>query len=421
LGSFRKIATRHSGGNIKLRDKLGERRFNWVYPSAIYVVLTMLNIWTDWPLLRSTGLHASGFIDLKSVLDSANNYKTLGDRIFEFNPDVPGSGYMYGSFLLRTLNFLQLNPTLNIFIGYVFIGLTIIMISIVVSGCQFKNKVIQTAFYVAVYAPFIWLLQERGNLDILIFFLLFIACFMLSKNYVMTFYLLVILTALLKFYTLPLIIIPWLYKFRVQRFRKPKIGLLVLLLSYSCLQIFIDLKRSPSFPAGAAAFFGTLNYASWLDYFSAHFQLGIQVNSRLVQGVFVLITLLAGYMMAKSNIFGAYSEAQAKLSQEGKSNFSTILCASFSLLFLSCFLAGSNYDYRLLTLSVAGIIFLQYAKLSNFMNFIFYGLLMVAFWFSILAISNAYLQFIGDLAVNCWASISFGLLLQVYKKRNQII
>ncbi len=402
-------------------DKLGERRFNWVYPSAIYVVLTLLNIWTDWPLLRSTGLHASGFIDLKSVLDSANNYKTLGDRIFEFNPDVPGSGYMYGSFLLWTLNFLQVSPTLNILIGYVFIVLTIIMISIVVSGCQFKNKVIQTVFYVALYAPFVWLLQERGNLDILIFFLLFIACFMLSKNHVMSFYLLVILTALFKFYTLPLIIIPWLYKFRVQGFRKPKIGILVLLLSYSCLQIFIDINRSPSFPAGAAAFFGTLNYASWLDYFSAHFQLGLQVNSRLIQGIFVLITLLAGYIMGKSNIFVGYCSAQAKLSHEGKPNFSTLLCISFGLLFISCFLAGSNYDYRLLTLLVAGIIFLQYAELSNLMNFIFYGLLMIAFWFSILAISNAYLQFIGDLSVNCWASISFGLLLQVFNKRNQKI
>jgi membrane-associated HD superfamily phosphohydrolase len=125
--------------------------------------------------------------------------------------------------------------------------------------------------------------------------------------------------------------------------------------------------------------------------------------------------------MGKSNIFVAYYEAQAKLSQERQSNFSTLLCISFSLLFLSCFLAGSNYDYRLLTLLVAGIIYLQYAKLSNLLNFTFYGLLMIAFWCSILAISNAYSQFIGDLAVNCWASISFGLLLQVYNKRNQII
>jgi hypothetical protein len=374
----------------------------------------------DWPLLRSAGLHEAGFIDLKSVLESAQIYKTSGNEVFQFKPGVPGSGYMYGSFLLKILNFLQVNPTLTMLLGYFFVALTIFMLSITVTGYQIKSLLLKSTFYFAIYAPFVWLLQERGNIDTLIFFLLFIACYMLSKNFVMTFYLLVFITALIKFYTLPLLLIPWLFKIKIKNFRVLKIGSLVTFLSYVCFQILEDVGNSPPFPAGWTVSFGALNYASWINLFSQHFHLEFQINPRLVQAFFASLTLLAGFTLGKSAPFIIFHKALIGRNFEEKREFLAYICITFNSLFLVCFLVGSNYDYRLFTLFVASLSFLQLAKLDLRKTIVYIGLLMPAFWFSAFGHSSPYLQLIGDIAVNCWAIFSFGLLLFVYRKHYQI-
>jgi hypothetical protein len=381
-----------------------------------YSILSLLNLYFSWPLLHGNEGKPANFPDLDSVLNSVQIFSSAGEEVFKYNSDLPGSGYMYGSTLLVLLEFLAASPVVTNILGFFFIWLTIVMVSICMSGIRDKKFVLIAFCVMVTYAPFFWLLQQRANIDTLIFALVFVAVYVLSRKLILLYYLLILFTSLLKFYTLPLLIIPFICGKKFLKFRVLKATLVIVLSISTVAQIAVDLGKISKFPSGWQNSYGALNYAYWLDQFSNYFGLQSQFNPQVVQGITILITLFGGYYLSRSEVFTRSIQLSFK-KERGISDFRKQLFISFSFLFLISFIAGSSFDYRMFTLLIATIMASQILIVPQ-RNFVaFLALAAITFWLTALGSTSPLLQLVGDACANIWALLAVGLMTVAYQSK----
>jgi hypothetical protein len=379
-----------------------------------YAILSFLNLYFSWPLLQGNEGEPANFPDLDSVLNSVQIFISTGDEVFKYNSDLPGSGYMYGSTLLLLLQFLGASPTITNILGYFFICLTVLMVSICMSGIQNKSFALIAFGVLISYSPFFWLLQQRGNIDTLIFALVFLAIFVLSRNLILLYYILILFISLLKFYTLPLLVIPFICGKKFLKLRILKAAIVIILFIFTLIQIVLDLGKIANFPSGWQNSYGAPNYAYWLNQLSEYFLLKFQFNPQMVQGIVVSITLFGGYYLYRTKIFTRSIHLSFK--KESKVNdFRELLFVSFLFLFLISFLAGSNFDYRMFTLLIATTIARPFVITSQRSLFFLYVLGAFTFWLTALGSTLPLLQLAGDSLANMWAFLATALLLFVFK------
>jgi hypothetical protein len=284
------------------------------------------------------------------------------------------------------------------------------------SGIRDKKFVLIAFCVMVTYAPFFWLLQQRANIDTLIFALVFVAVYVLSRKLILLYYLLILFTSLLKFYTLPLLIIPFICGKKFLKFRVLKATLVIVLSISTVAQIAVDLGKISKFPSGWQNSYGALNYAYWLDQFSNYFGLQSQFNPQVVQGITILITLFGGYYLSRSEVFTRSIQLSFK-KERGISDFRKQLFISFSFLFLISFIAGSSFDYRMFTLLIATIMASQVLIVPQ-RNFVaFLALAAITFWLTALGSTSPLLQLVGDACANIWALLAVGLMTVAYQSK----
>lgn len=363
-------------------------------------LLTLINFLLDWPLVRLANQQATNFIDLDLVLrsldcalhaDPNNSLSLLYSRC----------NYIYGSPLLilgKSINFgfFDLN-----FLAWIFIIMANTLLAIVIFFTA-KNQNHALIFVISIISsPPISLLFERANIDALIFILVIFSALLHSKNLKLLSLIILILTTLIKFYTLPLLLlILFLY------LSKKNYIFLIPVAVIITMNVIFDLVRIKKVPTSGLAQFGSAVFSWYFDQLGLHFHKGIWV----IFGFFA--TLGTAYFLLKNPERFA-PELSTKFQIRNTSSIDMILIWT-SLIFVTCYLFGFNYDYRLIFLASGGMLILKFIGNGGSKTWKF--LFILTFWGSTgIGVTikefvgwqqNIFVifQLFGDLATMLWAS-----------------
>ena len=301
----------------------------------------------SWPLVKTSGWGGgSPFIDLRSVLHAANCSEKIGWDIYDPN-NWGDCGYIYGSLLIRFIRWAHLSPTLTLGIGWVFIFLFSALSGYVFSNLKNLSR-LQLGICVAIFvSPGAMLLLERGNFDILLILLLFVAAVCLQRKWNGIALTIIALSALFKFYTLPL-----LFALSVYFKSLPKIICSLSASFFVTFLVLIDLIRiKGEFPENVMASFGNQIFGGYLNY------LGLDLSRFLRELIGFLAIFLCSsiiWKMRKNELVMIVERFQPK----NLSKLTDYIIILFSFSYLICYFAGLNYDYRIPYLTIATLLLL---------------------------------------------------------------
>jgi hypothetical protein len=199
-------------------------------------ILVMLLDSLNWPMLKFTNVYANkGFIDLASVLHHVDCYRNVGASVYLDGKYNSCGGYWYGEQLLQLASWLGISSTnvrIIAFILIVLFGTTL--------GLFFQNlcgnKVTRAEwriFVLTFVSPPLFLLLQRGNLDLLIISLTIIAILMQDKLRGWFTFLVLSLATLFKFYSFPALFLSnFAFKRKTDRFLGIVFTITILFLTY---------------------------------------------------------------------------------------------------------------------------------------------------------------------------------------------
>jgi hypothetical protein len=230
--------------------------------------------------------------------------------------------------------------------------LQIIVFVFLVVKIYFREVLIHQKYIylLALFSPGLFLLYTSGNMDIQIICLLLIANQLIVSGKEKWGLTLICVTALLKFYTAPILLITVLI---VKRKNSKAYGSM-LIFSTASIILYQLVKTPPTaFPDGAQNKFGSGifdNYARKAGIVMSKFQGELLGILFLFVALSLIIFCYIKYKPLKNN-------ASIKLSK-----FQYVLVLNFLLMAgtsIACYLGGLNVDYRLTFIALAGIALLQ--------------------------------------------------------------
>ena len=322
-----------------------------------------------WPLLRHMGLRGGrNFEDFYAILESAR-CKPGGF--------YPGTNQLcifpYGSSLRWFLKIIP-NPIAHWnAIGWLLI-VTIVLLLVPIITIGQELNIYSIVFYIAVFSsPPIILLLERGNFDAVMVCLVCLAGYLLGKEKVFTGILLIFVTSLFKFYTLPLLLLPIFLVKKVSV--KIASGLAIVA---SLLTIYFD--RSVIFGGthiGAFAAFGSPVYGSYLKKIDRKIQLNYSTEHIFGLACFLIGLVLVMFLVKRSWLV---IPRTALLSSEGRIDARNWIYLLTTGTTISCFIASNNFVYRLIYFFIASIVYLQIRQISRKEKYIFSLLVVGVAW-----------------------------------------
>lgn len=374
-------------------------------------------ILSKWLPLKVAGiLGPRKYMDLNWVLVSAQcDQKKDADIYAPFNGDLC-SGYIYGKPLIYVINLLNIKPTFTNMIGIV-LSLVVVVSLFFIAYFSFSNtnnsKSKKFASFIILLSPGFWLLLERGNIDSVILIMVLIAAYSKMNSKEVTSIILISITALFKFYTLPLIYI-------IHHHSRSYIRWLALIstlfvAAYS-LQTVISI---PQFPSTWYVSFGSPSMGLYYNLAVEHLQLSLPSVSTVIAqmaGVIILFGLVL-FILKKISI-QTYSESG---SDEVEIKVFKNLFIFFGSLHAICFIAGMSYDYRLSFASIALIALMNIIK-SEILVRCFVTASALSMWlscfdFGVRGLPFVLMQFIGDLLLFPLTAFVIAGLIQSNRKR----
>jgi hypothetical protein len=333
---------------------------------------------TTWIPLRYWGVWGGGnFIDTMQILRYGECYKTIGLSVYG-DSGINCSNYLYGRTLLQLLSILGINSSWTQIIGYVFLLILAVGLSMIF---PVKNPSDCWLFLAVVLSPPVMLLAERGNFDIIIFFLLITTAKMAARNNYYLAFILLALTVLLKFYTLPIFL---LLIFTSKQFQQRLFGTcLLLVLAITSIRDIAITKAD--FPHSSGGQFG---FTVWGEYLNGYSSTQINEIQKYILSflVFALIFLVGIYFYQKTQ-----SPEMNEHKPLVKLHWESFAFKIFLVVSISCYFAGMNFDYRLIYL--AATLLLIKRDFSNFHAKYINVCLLAALW---LSFPSGGLQPIGD-------------------------
>lgn len=232
-------------------------------------------------------------------------------------------------------------------------------------------------------SPPILLLAERGNFDIPMLLLVIFASILFSRNYQVWALVPLSLSVLLKFYTLPLFI----FYFILNDTKRRKLSTLIVGVIVS-VRVALDLRLIQStFPSGFSWKFGSSIWARYLSQLKseAYGEVFAHLTGLAILLVFLLLTTMA---MNKLRVL-----QPSKIGVERKEK---ILFYSLFVTHFSCFMLGVSFDYRLVFLIMASLVYLKLLYVRNDAHsFLVIGLTITSAW---LTYPSSGLEPLGDVA-----------------------
>jgi hypothetical protein len=310
--------------------------------SLIFIAIFLVHLFSQWWVFRTTGIYGGKFFDLQSVLDSEKCFRSNGMKVYNYDKStVCANGYMYGISLLYLLALLPSFTSSAFVIGIIGLVVTSIVLG-KIAGLYWTGTKKSAIFLIASLAsPGTWLLVERGNIDQLVLLLLFGTCLAFSKNWDSFGLILLTLSILLKFYTLPLL----LACFVILPRKRTKALSLILLICFTPLTLW-NISRVHSFPSTWFVSFGLPvipKYSETLNIFLPS-PINYLLGTMLILG-FVIVFRALPYFSHLQITRGFFRPSRS---------LPHVVTAVFGTTFLTCYLSGTNFDYRLVYLAIFG-------------------------------------------------------------------
>lgn len=299
---------------------------------------------SQWWLLKIQNNIGGGrnYADLASVLNAARCYERIGDSVYS---TIETCGFQYGIFLLRFIQLFNLDSvSLELLGGILVFSAFLILLVIAIYSVNTSHQA-TIAFFLTT-SPGPWLLFERGNFDLLIIVLVALGTLFLNSRFSYLTVFFITLSALMKFYTLPLLLLYIVIEKRpyLRVVAAAAIALVTPIVLY-------DISRAPSFPNPTFVAFGLPSPGLWLNFFAWRFDLPIELGGPLLYVIGSLVFFIGVYLIYFSPLRHKFSSRF--LPSPTVSPFGRNVFLVSSGLYLSCFLAGMNYDYRLYFLIVS--------------------------------------------------------------------
>lgn len=181
----------------------------------------------------------------------------------------------------------------------------------------------------------------NSNFDLLIFALIVLGYLAIDRNKNTLGLLLILFSALFKFYTIPLLL---LFAFQIPQIRHRVMSIMFFILAVISAISDLRLMQEP-IPSGGYAQFGFTIFAKYFE------QVGIYLSPLLVM---LLSTLIFGVSLISVLILSR----ALKLSEKSKKPITHSFFLVTATVFLSCYAAGLSYDPRLIYLTFAGYMIL---------------------------------------------------------------
>ena len=362
---------------------------------------------SDWWLLKIAGIRGgNSFGDLGAVLQWSDCFKKVGSSVYGLSEGVCGN-YNYGSALLRVFNLLEIAASQTMFWGIVGGVVFCIGLGFLAAFLVSQKAASPIVVGLVLSSPPIWLLLERANIDELIFFLLVIASFLLIRGFDFGAIAIISITALFKFYTLPLLLILAITS-KSKKSRVIALGAFILVVPLIAIDFF---KIQVDFPSGWFVSFGVPAIGFWINEIGEQFGLSwlhIGALTGHVLGLVVFVTGTAILRMFTKRTSGnlAGSNYQESVKKEIEHLF--VILGSVSVI---CYLLGMNYDYRLIFVAVSGLTLVaqtQHIRLGNRLQYLLtLGLWLTCFSFGLQTFSFflvMLIQFIGDIVLGIFVA-----------------
>ncbi len=345
--------------------------------SLAFMALSALQLTTWIPLRYWSAWGGGNFLDTWQILKYGKCYETIGLAVYE-DVGTNCSNYLYGRTLLQFLSILGIDVSLTQFFGYTFLLLLAIGLTLVFPITSRRDFLI---FTIVLFSPPIMLLADRGNFDILIFFILIHVAISVARGKIFLAYILLSITVLLKYYTAPVFLLLLFYS----NTKRDRIFGAFLLLLCSGLAFRDIAITDAQYPHGSDAQFGLAVWGEYLNKFSSMQVNEIQIYSICVT-IFFSIMILTFLSIQKST--------RQKIEIPKTSDWSIIAFWIFLIVSISCYLGGMNFDYRLIFFASTFLLAIRIQPSPLPQNFV--NSLAIVLW---LSFPSGGLQPLGDLVI----------------------
>ena len=377
-----------------------------------FVAIYLVNFFLAWPTTRwgdiSTGYW---FGDFEALFIWSNECRIDAGlpHIFSIYSQIEASdtcaGFNYGTILLILLSIFPIDGEF-----YVAAAITVGVLAVFVLG-YFLANTYKMSFWqkllvsFAFFSPGTYLLFERGNLDLVIFLLIVAAAVLLGRGAFFPAYFVVVFATLLKFYTLPLVLIVSLLS---KTLRQRILTIVLSLLTFAW--VYVDYSRGQILPVYGPVQFGY----PVLDHYFVWFGLSLEPLPSLFGFLapFMVWALLVLIMRKSGKSF------QAELTKSIDNLQGDYAFVFTAITFCAMFFVGLSFDYRLIFLALAGVALMLKSSFGKRIKVALWVSLLIALWGSG-AIGGNFMfipyavkpflvggfQLAGDLAVFLWVGI----------------
>ena len=377
--------------------------------AGIYLVNFLFN----WPISRwsDTSTGSNLFTDFKTLFIWATECRVNLSlpQIFSVYSQIEASEtctqFTYGTTLIILLSILPTNIELYVAAALIFGVLSVFALGFFLGNnymMSFWQKVLVS---LAFFGPGAHLLFERGNLDLQIFLLVLIAAALLAKGRYFPPYLVLLLATLLKFYTLPvLVLVSLLAKKLWQQILSAIFTVLTL------IWVVVDFSRGSILHVYGPIQFGY----PVLDHYFEWLGISLPLIPSLI-GFLAPWLVWALLVLIERKAGNSYRTRLTQSINALQEDYAFIFTA---ITFCAMFFVALSYDYRLIFLSLAGVGLILKSAFSRGVKAALWTSLMIAVWGSgafggnFMFIPPAIKPFLiggfqlaGDLAIFLWVGI----------------
>jgi hypothetical protein len=390
---------------------VGKTKSPWML-GVTFVAIYLVNFFLAWPTTR-WGDISTGYLfgDFEALFIWSNECRIDAGlpHIFSIYSQIEASdtcaGFNYGTILLILLSIFPIDGEF-----YVAVAITVGVLAVFVLG-YFLANTYKMSFWqkllvsFAFFSPGTYLLFERGNLDLVIFLLIVAAAVLLGRGGFFPTYFVVVFATLLKFYTLPLVLLVLLLS---KTLRQRILTIVLSLLTFAW--VYVDYSRGQILPVYGPVQFGY----PVLDHYFVWFGLSLEPLPSLIGFLAPLMVwaLLVLIVRKSGKVF------QAELTKSIDNLQGDYAFVFTAITFCAMFFVGLSFDYRLIFLALAGVGLTLKSAFGRNTNVALWVSLLIALWGSgaiggnFMFIPDAVKPFLvggfqlaGDLAVFLWVGI----------------
>lgn len=323
-----------------------------------------INFLLGWPLLRFFNLSGSEhFGDLRVTILGAtcNHAGDLRSTCPEF---------LYGSPLKMALSKFPFSEQSLHLAAFILIFCFVVAWSLFISDVAHTNFQKLVLLSLCISPPFQFLI-ERGNIDLVIFSIVYICFFLFMKKYYALAFVFFAFAILAKYYVLPLV---YLLVSFIQKGIRRKYVLLLLILTFLVYLDLSDISKTRSLAQTSS--WASFGFQTLPHNLNSKFGISLSLVFFL-EGFLILLVVslnyLAGWKYLKN------------------SNNSMMFSHWAAVIYLSCYFAGISYDYRLIFLAAAAPLLTK----ERIVTSVIHSSLLIIVFFGCFA--NGSIQTLGDL------------------------